>query len=122
MNNTNTEEENRQLEIANTILKQLGGKLKTMIGASNILALKSGVQFDFKMNRKMNRCQIELNSMDLYDIRLYRNIKVTGYEKNLETMEEKMEKSKVVVKESTNLYNHDMLKSFEEMTGLYLSL
>lgn len=113
-----------QMDIANTIIKQMGGsgRLGAMIGARNFLALKSGVRFDFKMNSKMNRCQIELNSMDTYDVKFYKNCKITGNEKTIEAMDKKIAKSQKVVEAIDGIYN-DMLKPiFESTTGLYLSL
>ena len=45
--NNNTKD--AQMEIANTIIRQMGGagRLGAMIGAKNFLALNSGVRFDF---------------------------------------------------------------------------
>ena len=119
---TNTKDE--QIEIANTIIRQMGGsgRLGAMIGAKHFVALNSGVRFDFKMNTKMNRCQIELNSMDTYDVKFYKNCKITGREKTVEAMDKKITKSQKVVEAIEGIYN-DMLKSiFESTTGLYLSL
>lgn len=124
MTTENNYTDDEKLEIANTIIGQMGGsgRLSAMIGAKNFLALKSGVRFDFKINTKMNRCQIELNSMDLYDVKFYKNCKITGNEKTVEAMDKKIAKSQKVVESIDGIYN-DMLKPiFESTTGLYLSL
>ena len=61
------------MEIAKTILQQLGGsgRLAMMTGANNFVALKNGVTFKIK-NRKVNFIKITLNSRDLYDVYFYK--------------------------------------------------
>jgi len=115
-----TENKNQQMEIANTIIRQMGGagRLGAMIGAKNFLALNSGVRFDFKMNTKMNRCEIELNSMDLYDVKFYKNCKITGNEKTIKAMDKKIAKSQKVVEASEGIYNEMLKPIFESTTGL----
>ena len=95
------------IEIAQTIISQLGGsgKLKAMTGAYNFVAEKNGVSFRLK-NPRANYVKITLTSMDLYDLEVGR-IRGDKY---------------TVVAEKNGLYN-DMLKpAIEEATGMYLSL
>lgn len=97
----------RDIEIANTILSQLGGanRLKVMTGANNFIAHKNGVSFRIK-NPKANYISITLNEMDTYDVEIGR---VRG-------------DSFKVIKEGKGIY-FDMLKKFiESGTGMYLSL
>lgn len=115
---------NKQMEIANTIIKQMGGsrRLSAMVGAKNFLALESGVRFDFKLNTKMNRCEITLNSMDLYDVKFFKNYKITGREKTIEAMDKKIAKSHAVVDSTEGVYEDMLNQTFETTTGLRLSL
>ncbi len=119
---TNTQ--NEQLEIANTIIKQMGGssRLSAMVGAKNFLALDSGVRFNFKLNTKMNRCEIELNDMDMYDIKFFKNYKITGREKTIEAMDKKITRSHTVVDSTEGVYGDTLTQIFETITGLRLSL
>ena len=111
-----------KLEIANTIIRQMGGagKLKAMIGARDFLALDSGVQFSFKMNTKMNKCIVELTGDDLYNMSFYHQVKVSGHE-TFEKIEAKLEKSKKIVESHEGLYNDMLINTFQTTTGLYLS-
>jgi len=69
---TYTREE--QIEIANTIISQLGGnKFRAMTGAKNFFALDSGLSFTLPggggfCKQGINHVKILLNSMDLYDV------------------------------------------------------
>jgi len=120
--NNNTQEENKR--IAMTIINQMGGagKLKAMLGVKQFLVIDEGVVFQFKMNSKMNKCEIKLNGMDLYDMKFYKYHNITGNEKTIEAMDKKIAKSQIVVEAIDGLYN-DMLKSvFESTTGLRVSL
>jgi len=96
------------VEIANTILKQLGGtgRLNAMTGAKNFVAIENGVQFKIGRNSKsINTVIIRLNGRDLYDVEFGRTRK---YEFK-------------VVNRIEDAYN-DMLKDlFEENTGMYLT-
>ena len=100
-----------QLQIANTILSQLGSHLNCMTGAKNFVFGendKGQVYVTFKIGRNsnsINYVKITLNSLDLYDTE-YSRITV---------------KSHKVKSESKGIYN-DMLKAdFESATGMYLS-
>ena len=98
---------------ATTIIQQMGGfgKLKAMVNARDFCALKAGVKFRFTGSRMSNICIVNLDeALDLYDFELWR----VGTRKG-------QIYSKLVHTE-TGLY-FDMLKpTFEEETGLRLSL
>ena len=102
--------------IALETVKHLGGchRLAMMIGAHTFV--RSGpndetLTFKFKGNRKMNFCEITLNSFDLYNVKFCRVV-------NRRDSAPKVTE----VKEVIGVYN-DMLKEiFESTTGLYLSL
>ena len=108
-------------EIIKTMLTQLlhsenHGRLKAMWGTTKVTYNnnKDLVTFNFKMVKKANHCTIIYNSLDLYDMEFYKVTKATkanDYNSKCE-----------LIKEYNGLYN-DMLKStFEDYTGLYLSL
>ena len=94
------------MEIAKTILQQLGGsgRLAMMTGANNFVALKNGVTFKIK-NRKVNFIKITLNSRDLYDVYFY---KLVG--SNLK-----------LISEHNDIYFDELIPLFEKETGMYLS-
>lgn len=112
------------LETTYTIIKQMGGrnKLTAMTGASQFLAIKNGLRFDFAMNSKMNRCEIVLNDMDLYDVKFFKHYKITGREKSLKALDKKIAKSQTVVAKHEGLYYDQLVNVFEVVTGLDLSL
>lgn len=100
---------NHSQQIANTILRQLGGvgKLSVMIGASNFVSLESGVQFSFK-HRITNKCVIKLESNDTYTVELWKiNVRKGQAEK---------------VSENGFVYADMLKRLFEMKTGLNLSL
>lgn len=112
---TQTKEERQQ--VAQTIAVQLNGRglgrLKTMIGATNFVALDEelgGLKFDFKSckGRKANKCQIILNYDDTYTMEFYKLNKKT-YECPL-------------VKRFEGLYCDMIQNVFEQYTELYLTL
>ena len=99
--------------IANTTAQQLGGygKLEVMIGANQFTYDSKGtLRFKFKGSRKANFIQIELNGLDLYDIKISK-LTTKNY-----IMEEK------IVAEFENVYADTMKQMIEETTGLYLSI
>lgn len=106
------------MEIARIILQQMGGHLKAMVGASDILALNGehyptgGLQFTFKGNRKMNKCLIILDASDTYTVQFW-NCRF-----NKRTFDATMDK----VAEFGGVYNDMLIGLFEETTGLYLTL
>jgi hypothetical protein len=99
-------------EIAETILDQMGGagKLYAMIGAQHMVSLDDlgGVQFVFKGSKRTNKVVIKLNSLDLYDIEFWKFTKSTG--------------ACVKVTELCSLYADQLVQTFSEETGLYLTL
>jgi hypothetical protein len=103
-------------EMATTVLNQLtnsingGTRLSVMIGAKNFMRDERnytiGFKFMAKAKNKANYCRIKLNAADLYDVEF---IGIRGV--NVKT-----------ISRHEGLYA-DMLKStFEDETGLYLSL
>ncbi len=99
----------RNQEIAQTILTQLGGinRLNAMIGVKDVYSIENGVRFRIKCRgAKANYVKIQLNSMDLYDMELG---KVHG--------------ESYKVKGAFNSVYGDMLKQLiSNTTGLALSL
>lgn len=99
-------------EQAITTLTQLTGRknpfntLKVMIGASNFCVGPDGVGFKFKMCRFANYCLIRLNGADTYDMSF---IRVRGFE-----MKD--------TKRFDSLYFYNLKETFEQETGLRLSL
>ena len=96
-------------QIAETILKQLGGfnKLNMMIGLKDLYALDNGLRFKIKIRgSKVNYVKITLNSLDLYDMEL-------GYLRG---------QNYKVISEHNSIYS-DMLKPIlAKKSGLNLSL
>jgi len=99
------------IEIANTIIDQLGGKgrLCAMLNVKAFLAVESGLSFQFT-NRagKPNSVTIKLNPRDEYDVKFHRiargglSVKPMG--------------------DIGGVYAEDLKRIIEEKTGLYLSL
>ena len=104
-----------KIEIANTIIRQMGGagRLKAMIGAKDIYALDSGVQFRFMGSKKANKVKIDYTPDDLYTMTF---IKVGRL--NKKTFDIKVD----TVETFEGIYNDQLKPIFEETTGLYLSL
>ena len=64
---------NKNQEVANTILNQLGGysRLNIMIGLKDCMINGAGVSFKIKfVGAAANYVKIQLNSMDLYDVEI----------------------------------------------------
>lgn len=115
-----------QIEIANTIINQMGGggKLRAMIGAKEIFARDAGVQFGFKLCKKMNKCIVELTDLDLYHVKFYKiphfnpncsPAALDKYFKNLDT-------ANIPVSEFENVHADQLINIFESETRLELSL
>lgn len=97
------------LQVANTILDQLGGhKFKVMTGANTFIDNGKGLTFRLPNRNKIktNLITINLNGMDLYDITFY-NVRGS----KLKTL---------AVKE--NIYNDQLQDVFTDVTGLYTHL
>jgi len=97
----------RDIEIAKTILMQLGGsnRLQMFTGAYNFVAVPYGVSFRIK-NRSVNYVKIVLNGMDTYDIEFGR-ISGVNYK---------------IVKELSGIYNDKLVEIFTRYTGMVLRL
>jgi len=115
-----------QIQIANTIISQLGGygKLKAMIGINGQCALNSGLQFNFKGSRDMNKCTIELNDMDTYDVKFYKipHLSSSANPAALDRYLKKIDRCKTPISEFNSIYADMLIGVFEEETGLNLSL
>jgi len=104
------------LQVANTIIRQMGGagKLKAMVGMRGALALDNtedgGLQFSFRGSRRANKCRIVYHAWpDLYTVQLW---KISPTAKREPQM----------VFELEDVYNDMLKRTFEQETGLYLSL
>lgn len=103
-----TQEE--RLQIASTIIAQLGGShFKVMTGAKNLVALESGLEFSLP-NRLakdgINRVRIHLTPSDTYKIE-YLSIRGTSVK---------------TVAVDEEVYCDKLRESFAAATSLYLSL
>ena len=125
-----TEKEQAQLDIANEIIRQMGGSgiLKSFVGASDIYATESGVQFRFKGSKKMNKVVISLTPLDLYDLKFYKTAKYSSGVRIIDgkivevksTFEARLKKSMIPVDEIDGVYYDLLVDVFESKTGLYL--
>lgn len=105
-------EANQTIEVANTILSQLGGRrFTTMTGANSLTAINEqcgGLSFRLpRMNGvKVNYVKIVLNGLDLYEVtfgRIYNN-------------------KFSVISEHKDVYCDELENLFEKQTGLYTHL
>ena len=101
-----------RLEIANTIIAQMGGvgKLKMFVGAHDFVYTESGVMFGYKGSTKSNKIVIDLTPMDLYDVKFFK-INMRNIEKSL-----------TPVDTIDGAYNDMLIDVFESQTGLFLHL
>lgn len=96
------------IEIANTILKQLGGnRFKAMTGAKNFLAIKNGLQLDLPkaahyVKNGITRLHIILDASDTYTVKAY---KCRGMDAKL-------------LSEESMIYCDSLQATFTELTGL----
>ena len=92
-------------EVAQEILKQLGGKrFLVMTGSSKLVADKNLLGMKLARNSSgANYLKIKLNGLDLYDIEF---ISIRGASFN-------------VKHEFNDIYNDQLVSIFEETTGLY---
>jgi hypothetical protein len=98
----------RNMEVAKTILQQLGGnKFRAMTGAKNFVAIDDGISFKIsKAKNGINCIQIKLNGRDLYDVSYMR---IHG--------------TKVTTISNDSDASFDMLQTlFTQATGLYTYL
>jgi hypothetical protein len=101
-----------RMQIANTILQQLGGagRLKMMAGCKDFVAIDAGVQFGIGKNAAgINKAIIKLRADDTYDVE-FGTARMVKFE------------YRYTVKDKTEGAYADMLKSlFERATGMYLT-
>lgn len=98
----------RDVEIANTILAQLGGNMfRMMTGSKDFTAIESGIQFKVGRNSKsVNFCRIILNASDTYDVE-YGLLRSGKFYVNAH---------------SDGIYCDQLREDFTRSTGLYVSL
>ena len=98
----------RGQEIAENILKQLGGNMfLAMTGAKNLAYSDNGISMKIGRNaKKVTHVQITLNDLDLYDVE-YFSIRGTNYK---------------TTAKSESIYNDMLVSDFEKNTGMYTSL
>lgn len=113
---------NRNNEIADTILQQLGGgRFVVMTGSRDFIAIDNGLRMGLARNAsKANRLDITLNSMDTYDMRFYR---YTSARYSTRGGQFKMYPEKITtVKEYTGVCFDQLQELFTNVTGLYTRL
>lgn len=96
---------NPNVEIANTIISQLGGRrFQVMTGARLFTAIPNGVSFRLGKfpGVKINAVRITLNGFDLYDLCFMR---LWGHDCR-------------VISEASDVYAEDLQQVFTEATGL----
>ena len=122
--NENNYTRDEKIEIANTIIDQMGGyrRLSAMVGIKDHCALDAGLQFGFKGSRKINKVSIELNAMDTYNVKFFKipTLRSNCGPKALDKYFEKIEICKTPVAEFDNLYCDQLVDTFEQTTGLDL--
>ena len=106
------------LEIAETILKQLGGRrFLMMTGAKDLMSINCGLKMSLPRNAsKANRLEITLTGMDDYIMRFYR-FTPAGYSTRggkFTTHPEKVTE----VKKFENIYFDQLQELFTEVTGM----
>lgn len=112
----------RDLEIANTILAQLGGsRALAMLGSkihSDVAPTSMGIRIKIKGCRKANLLIIQLDADDTYHVRL---VKRTGGRWSDKIMDVTPIKEKGVFSQE-GVYVDSLRGVIEGATGLYLSL
>lgn len=103
--------------------------IKVMLGSTYAIAKddfrvpanlrgKQGAEFNFKLNRKYNTCQIVYDrGLDLFDMVLFKNTPET-----VDFRTGKLKGGISNVKVFKGLYFEDLKETFERNTGLYTSL
>lgn len=96
------------LEIAKTILDQLGGRrFVAMTGAKNLVAGDKSLSFKFGRNSSKSNCmRITLNGSDLYDIQ-FSHFRLMDH---------------FIDREFSDIYAEDLRNIFENFTGMRTSL
>lgn len=99
------------MQVANTILNQLGGnKFIAMTGAKDLMSL-NGKGLQFKLPARfakngINCVRVTLNAADLYDVE-YGKVRGLDYK---------------VLNTSSDIYADALRANFSEVTGLYTSI
>lgn len=95
---------NNNMEIAATILSQLGGnRFKVMTGSKIFAAIENGLSMHLTKNMPGAKyLQVKLNSLDLYDLKFTKIVK----------------DRLVVIKEVNGIYADQLQKIFTNITGL----
>ena len=108
------------MEIATTILEQLGGnRFIAMTGSKNFVADGNTLHMTLSKNQSpANRLDITLTGDDLYDMRFFQ---YTPGRLNRKTLEWKSEKT-VEVKEYSGVFDTMLRDIFTEVTGMKTSL
>jgi hypothetical protein len=102
---------NEDTIVAETILDQLGGnKFRAMTGAKHFGSEPNALTFRFPNKSGANACRIELNSLDLYDMKFIRIRKKQGIPQFKTTTEH------------NGVYADQLQTLFTEVTGLYTHL
>ena len=112
----------KDIEIANTILLQLGGanKVKLFTGAKNFLAISDGLCFTFPQRKRSlpNCVRITLSPADTYNIEFTRFAESKINKKTYEFIPAQNK----VIKQYKDIYCDQLVELFEENTRLYLHL
>jgi len=106
---------NQQVEIAQTIMNQLGGrKFVAMTGAKDHVALESGVRFKIGRNAtSCNTVSIEYDaSRDLYNM-VFEKVSIS---------KKTFDVSRKLIKRVDGVFCDQMQAIFTEVTGMYTSL
>lgn len=105
------------IQIANTILSQLGGnRFIVMTGAKNLMATENGLRFRIGKNAgKVTHVEITLNGWDLYDMTFTKFTPGRLNKKTYEWIDEKVQ----TIADFENLYNDQLEDIFTQVTGLY---
>lgn len=108
------ETKTRNQEIAETILKQLGGRgFVIMTGSNSFGVIENGLRMNLARNAtSANRLDITLNGSDLYDVRFYRR------SFSQKTLEVKIK----TIREYEDVFCDQLRDIFSEVTGMYLEI
>jgi len=96
------------IEVANTILEQLGRRCMMMLGAVSVVGGENDLQFRIRGSRKVNKIRIELTPADTYTVSFYRLSNHGLTVKTVATIED--------------VYADSLHTVIEKHTGLYTSL
>ena len=109
------------IEIATTILNQLGGRrFVAFTGAKDFTTINNGLRFTIGRNAsKANRVEIKLNGSDLYDVEFFKfspaHLKVDHRKGTAEWIDEKRQ----TVRTFCDCFYDQLQELFTQTTGLY---